>query len=68
MEYLSGGSLNDFIKKVYGAGKFIKTIDASVILRQILEAVAYLHEFDIAHRDLKPGINLISIYREHNVF
>jgi len=34
----------------------MKAKDASEIIKAILKAVAYLHTFDTAHRDLKPGI------------
>ena len=64
MEYLCGGSLRELINRTYdnGAkkpagpeGNKIRPIDASRIIKGVLEAVAYLHGFDIAHRDLKPG-------------
>jgi serine/threonine protein kinase len=67
MEYLSGGSLKDFIRKVYDTERFVKAIDASAIIKQILEAVAYLHEFDIAHRGLKPSTILAPTHRKYNV-
>eukprot|EP00826_Nyctotherus_ovalis_P022687 TRINITY_DN1753_c0_g1_i15.p2 TRINITY_DN1753_c0_g1~~TRINITY_DN1753_c0_g1_i15.p2 ORF type:complete len:124 (-),score=20.08 TRINITY_DN1753_c0_g1_i15:1275-1646(-) len=65
MEYLSGGSLKDLIEKTYSVGRYIKTVDASTIVRQILEAVAYLHDFNVVHRDLKPGT--VSVVRVENI-
>ena len=66
MEYLSGGSLSDLIKKTHESGAKLKDIDASRIIKGILEAVAYLHGFDIAHRDLKPGKHFLFHYPYFN--
>ena len=55
MEYLGGGSLMDIIGRIRNSGFSIPTRDCSRILKEILEAVAYLHSLDTAHRDLKPG-------------
>ena len=56
MEYLEGGSLMDTIKRGHSSGSSILTCDCSKIVKEILEAVAYLHSLDTAHRDLKPGM------------
>lgn len=50
MELLSGGDLFDAIAE---ETHFTEKIAASVI-RDILEAVAYMHDLNIVHRDLKP--------------
>jgi len=55
MEYLSGGSLSGIIEKLRESGKKLKDIDASKIVKKILEAVKYLHDLKTVHRDLKPG-------------
>ena len=60
MEHLSGGSLAELIKLVYESGSKITPLDASKIIKEILEAVAYIHGYDTAHRDLKPGNYLIT--------
>lgn len=57
MEYLAGGSLSDFLCKIYKAGNILGSYEASKIIKQILRAVSYIHNFNIVHRDLKPGIN-----------
>lgn len=55
MEYLNGGSVEDLIKASKKAGKKIDSATGSRIIKFILEAVAYIHSYDTAHRDLKPG-------------
>lgn len=55
MEKMGGGSLHDQLKRARETGRKLSDHDMSQILGGILSAVAYLHERDIAHRDLKPG-------------
>ncbi|AGO11390.1 AaceriACR142Wp [[Ashbya] aceris (nom. inval.)] len=55
MEFVSGGDLMDFVAAHGSVGE-----DAGrEITRQILEAVRYIHEQGISHRDLKPDNILI---------
>mmetsp|Transcript_7556 Transcript_7556/g.8287 ORF Transcript_7556/g.8287 Transcript_7556/m.8287 type:complete len:235 (-) Transcript_7556:95-799(-) len=55
MEVIKGGELFDEIVR---RGSYSEK-DASNIIRQILEAVAYMHSMGVAHRDLKPENLLI---------
>lgn len=57
LEYMDGGSLDDFLKKV----KTIPEPYLAAICRQVLEGLMYLHhEKHIIHRDLKPSNILIN--------
>jgi len=50
MELVTGGELFD---KIVQKGHYTET-DAAVLVRKIVDAIAYLHSIGIAHRDLKP--------------
>eukprot|EP01130_Rhizamoeba_saxonica_P018482 TRINITY_DN925_c1_g1_i1.p1 TRINITY_DN925_c1_g1~~TRINITY_DN925_c1_g1_i1.p1 ORF type:complete len:458 (-),score=129.19 TRINITY_DN925_c1_g1_i1:38-1411(-) len=56
LELVTGGELFDHI---ISRGTYSER-DAANIVRQILEAVAYIHDLGIAHRDLKPENLLVS--------
>ncbi|PPD67890.1 hypothetical protein GOBAR_DD35227 [Gossypium barbadense] len=57
LEYMDGGSLADFLKKV----KSIPEPYLAAICKQVLQGLIYLHhEKHIIHRDLKPSNLLIN--------
>jgi eukaryotic-like serine/threonine-protein kinase len=53
MEYVAGGTLADRLRDQRG------TWDPEVLFRELLEAVAYIHDAGIIHRDIKPANVLI---------
>ncbi|XP_029287918.1 calcium/calmodulin-dependent protein kinase type 1D-like [Cottoperca gobio] len=61
MQLVSGGELFDriLVKGVYTEK------DASTVIKQVLQAVSYLHENSIVHRDLKPE-NLLYYNTDEN--
>ncbi|PRP81630.1 putative serine/threonine-protein kinase [Planoprotostelium fungivorum] len=50
MDYLNGGTLWDYIKKK----GVMKESEVVPIMKDIFEALAYLHSNGVAHRDIKP--------------
>ena len=50
MEYLKYGTLEKWLKE----NKTISEEKASLIIKEVLSAIAYLHQNQICHRDLKP--------------
>ena len=50
MEYLKYGNLEKWLKE----NKNISEEKASLIIKEVLSAIAYLHQNQICHRDLKP--------------
>ncbi|CAJ1051839.1 calcium/calmodulin-dependent protein kinase type 1D-like isoform X1 [Xyrichtys novacula] len=61
MQLVSGGELFD---RILDKGVYTEK-DASRVIRQVLEAVGYLHENSIVHRDLKPE-NLLYYNMDEN--
>ncbi|XP_069798378.1 calcium/calmodulin-dependent protein kinase type 1D-like isoform X2 [Narcine bancroftii] len=61
MQLVSGGELFD---RILERGVYTEK-DASLLIRQILEAVRYLHKNGIVHRDLKPE-NLLYFNSDEN--
>jgi len=56
--FLKGGELFDEIVK---RGCYSEK-DAANIVKQILSAVAYLHEVGVAHRDLKVVLLFVNVF------
>lgn len=54
MELVKAGSLEAFINYRKLKKEELNDEDCSFIMKQILEAIAYIHKIDIIHRDLKP--------------
>uniref|UniRef100_A0A671NGL6 Calcium/calmodulin-dependent protein kinase type 1D-like n=1 Tax=Sinocyclocheilus anshuiensis TaxID=1608454 RepID=A0A671NGL6_9TELE len=61
MELVSGGELFD---RILDRGVYTEK-DASHVIKQVLEAVSYLHQNSIVHRDLKPE-NLLYYSSDEN--
>jgi pheromone a factor receptor len=56
-ELVTGGDLYSYIE--YRGGR-VGEAEGGAIMRQTLEAVKYLHDRDIVHRDIKPDNILVA--------
>lgn len=59
-ELVTGGDLLSFMEKMGALGE----PQTAVIVRQIVEAIEYLHGNQIVHRDIKPENVLLTSWRE----
>jgi hypothetical protein len=57
IEIMSGGTLKDLILERYNSEDkyFFRDHECAIIIQGIMEALNYLHNNNIMHRDIKPG-------------
>lgn len=49
-ELMDEGDLDEYVKEK----TFLEEYEASIIMKQIIEAVVYLNSLGLIHRDMKP--------------
>ena len=65
MEYINGGSLSDCLKKYQNInGRAFPEVIVQYLMRQIIDAIKYLHNLKIIHRDLKLDNIMVSFDNE----
>ncbi len=64
MEYISGGTLNQYIKNHYF---YISESEAANIISQIGNGLKYLHNYGIVHRDLKTDNIMLTKNNENGI-
>lgn len=62
MEYIGYGDLTNHI------GKELSDEDARQISYQVLDAIRIMHNLDIVHRDIKPGVSTFSFAQRSMMF
>jgi len=61
MEFAEGKTLDKIMKDYSNQKKFFSFREACIIIRNILEALAYAHQEGVIHRDIKPSNIIVSI-------
>ncbi|CAK89036.1 unnamed protein product (macronuclear) [Paramecium tetraurelia] len=60
MELIQGGSLEDLMQKLQKSNNWFTEDQCKAIIRNILQALAYMHKNNVVHRDLKPENILVN--------
>lgn len=60
MEYVQGLTLEDYVLKIQNDKQRMPDQEVAFILRQLVQAIQYIHQQGICHRDLKPDNVLIN--------
>jgi formylglycine-generating enzyme required for sulfatase activity len=55
MELLKGRSLRAYLDALRGQGRKMRVDEALRIIEQVCQGLAYAHEKNVVHRDVKPG-------------
>lgn len=55
MELLNGGHLKNLITNRKNSNKPLNDEEVSTIIKNLLNAIVYIHQNNIVHRDLKLG-------------
>ncbi len=64
MEYISGGSLTDYLRQLQWAGRRLALAEALVLAAQVAEGLSYAHQRGVIHRDVKPDNILLRLKDE----
>jgi len=66
-EYCDGGNLDDYLNYLKNNNKSLTEEEVQYIMKQLVEAVKYLHNKKIVHRNMKPRNILIKYDSEEDL-
>lgn len=64
LEFIPGETLNDRLKRLNQAKRFLPLAEALQIMIQVCEAVDYAHKRGLVHRDIKPANIMLNVQQQ----